>query len=373
MRRPCVALLAALAAPGCEPTPPTTNKSPPTIAPIIKEPPRILLGVTGLNLGDHRTAIPRVVADAARAELAEALMTLRDAHAPQTAPWLVEVEPDTPAGSLTAVVAAAHGLGVALRYADVGSSTGIALAARTIPDPKTTPTCNETGVVVGRGMTWVGRFEMRVDAHGIRRAHPPEPDRGVLDYLDSQDPDQCRRLGGRPERIDLAALTAAVAAMSPAAPACGPVRVAVHREIEWARVAPILRKLGEAGPAPALVDEGGATFAGCGIGAFVNGPAFDLHVSDKQGPLEDSAIDQVAINHGPETDACLAHEPPRLPDSEQPPHHVVAEIGPDGQVIVARPKDPKDPVATCLATAIAAWKFPSPRAATPTVKFTIGY
>ncbi len=96
-------------------------------------------------------------------------------------------------------------------------------------------------------------------------------------------------------------------------------------------------------------------------------------VRDKQGPLEDSAIDQVATNHGPETDACLAHEPPRPPDAEQPPHHVLAEIGPDGHVIAARAKDPRDPVATCLASEVSTWTFPQPRAATPTVKVTIGY
>lgn len=370
-------LLAALISLACDAAPAAKDASAAKDAPAVKDappavtqgPPRLVLDAQGLLLGEQRVAIPASSVQV-RAELVKALTAHRSARPPSTTGWIVEVAPDAPARVWTDLVDAAGTAGVTLRFVDVGATAELALAARAAP-PAGTTTCSETGVAIGRGLTWVGRFEMTVDEHGVRRAVKDDPELGLVPFVHGGDTDVCRRLGGPPERLDLAALAAAVAAMRPALTACGPLRVAVHGQIEWRRAAPVLRALGQPGHGLVLVDPVPSLFAGCGSNVFTT-PVFPLGMSDRQGPLDDSAIQQVLANHGDEADTCMALEPPRDPNSGPPSHAIEVEVGPTGAVTAARPRDRNDPVSTCLASAATAWKFPEPRAPQP-VKLTLDY
>lgn len=371
MHRRCAPVLAALVLPGCG-EPPSAPNEPASIVKIAA--PRVLaLDTTGLTLDDHRVQLAAQADAQAVQAVALALAERLPAGAEHPAPYDVTVAPDTRAAALTTLVAASRGRGVAWRFTDRDAGDAVALSAQVVPPADTEPAiCLETGVVIGRGTTWVGNFTMEVAPGVLRRSSKPAPSAGITASLDGRDPTLCQKLGGLPQHLDRKALVDAVAAVRPTRNTCGPaIRVAVHPGLEWSRFAGLLRALGAAGHPLALVDASATDFDECGARAFEIGPAFPLDLRDKSGPLEEPALRQVFDNHAVESDECIALEGPNERD-ERRTHPVSAEIQADGAIAAASPFDASDPVARCLADAIRGWRFPMPRAPAP-VTFTVTY
>ncbi len=374
MHRRCAPALAALLLPGCGEPPPAPNEPPPATIVKIAAPRVLALDTTGLTLDDHRVQIAAPADAQAVLAVALALAERLPAGAEHPAPYDVTVAPDTRAAALTTLVAASRGRGVAWRFTDdKDAGEAVALSAQGVPPADTEPAiCLETGVVIGRGTTWVGNFTMEVAPGVLRRSSKPAPNAGITASLDGRDPTMCQKLGGLPQHLDRKALVDAVAAVRPTKNTCGPaLRVAVDPGLEWSRFAGLLRALGAAGHPLALVDASVSDFAECGAGAFAIGPAFPLDLRDKAGPLEEPAIRQVFDNHAAESDECVALAGPDERE-ERRTHPVSAEIQPDGAIAAASPFDAADPVARCLADAIRRWRFPMPRAPAP-VTFTVTY